>query len=539
MLEGLHQLEVIIILFAVVLALTTLAQKVHIPYPIFLVLGGLTLGLVPGLPTVTLHPDLVFLVFLPPILWSAAYFTSWREFRQNLRPISLLAVGLVLATSAGVAFAAHTLLPGIGWAEAIALGAIVSPPDAVSATAIGKRLRIPRRIVTILEGESLVNDATALVLYRAAVGAAMSGSFALGHTLFEFVFAGLAGVVIGIGVAWVVRWALSATQDGFTQICVTLLAPYIAWVCGELVDASAVLACVAGALYLRQSFSGAVSPATRLQARAVWDLLIFILNGVIFILIGLQLGTLRDSVPPGQLEPVFITGAWVSVTVILVRILWVPVAALIPRWLSATLRKRDPMPPWSSLFLVSWTGMRGIVTLAAALALPVTTSTGVPFPFRAEIILISFTVILATLVVQGLSLPPIIRLLHVREDGGLRQEEALAREHAATAALNRLDQVVTENWVSLEQVERLRLQYLQRLARLTEASLAEESPSNSSSESVQRLQYETLAAEHMALIGLRDNGTISDEVLHQLEQELDVAAIHLGVGERRLGETYA
>lgn len=533
--EGLHQLEVIIILFAVVLALTTLAQKVHIPYPIFLVLGGLTLGLVPGLPAVTLHPDLVFLVFLPPILWSAAYFTSWREFRQNLRPISLLAVGLVLATSAGVAFAAHTLLPGIGWAEAIALGAIVSPPDAVSATAIGKRLRIPRRIVTILEGESLVNDATALVLYRAAVGAAMSGSFALGHTLFEFVFAGLAGVVIGIGVAWIARWALSATEDGFTQIGVTLLAPYIAWVCGELVDASAVLACVAGALYLRQSFSGAVSPATRLQARAVWDLLIFILNGVIFILIGLQLGTLRDSVPPGQLEPVFITGALVSATVILVRILWVPLAALIPRWLSATLRERDPMPPWSSLFLVSWTGMRGIVTLAAALALPVTTSTGVPFPFRAEIILISFTVILATLVVQGLSLPPIIRLLHLREDGGLQQEEALAREHAATAALNRLDQVVTESWVSLEQVERVRLQYLQRLERLTQASLAEEQPSNSTSESIQRLQSETLLAEHMALIGLRDNGTISDEVLHRLEQELDVAALHLGVGGRRLG----
>ena len=533
--EGLHQLEVIIILFAVVLALTTLAQKAHIPYPIFLVLGGLTLGLVPGLPAVTLHPDLVFLVFLPPILWSAAYFTSWREFRQNLRPISLLAVGLVLATSAGVAFAAHTLLPGIGWAEAIALGAIVSPPDAVSATAIGKRLRIPRRIVTILEGESLVNDATALVLYRAAVGAAMSGSFALGHTLFEFVFAGLAGVVIGIGVAWIARWALSATEDGFTQIGVTLLAPYIAWVCGELVDASAVLACVAGALYLRQSFSGAVSPATRLQARAVWDLLIFILNGVIFILIGLQLGTLRDSVPPGQLEPVFIAGALVSATVILVRILWVPLAALIPRWLSATLRERDPMPPWSSLFLVSWTGMRGIVTLAAALALPVTTSTGVPFPFRAEIILISFTVILATLVVQGLSLPPIIRLLHLREDGGLQQEEALAREHAATAALNRLDQVVTESWVSLEQVERVRLQYLQRLERLTKASLAEEQSSDSTLESVHRLQSETLLAEHMALIGLRDNGTISDEVLHRLEQELDVAALHLGVGGRRLG----
>jgi CPA1 family monovalent cation:H+ antiporter len=272
----------------------------------------------------------------------------------------------------------------------------------------------------------------------------MSGSFALGHTLFEFVFAGLAGVVIGIGVAWIARWALSATEDGFTQIGVTLLAPYIAWVCGELVDASAVLACVAGALYLRQSFSGAVSPATRLQARAVWDLLIFILNGVIFILIGLQLGALRDSVPAGQFVPVLVAGAWVSATAILVRFLWVPLAALIPRWLSGTLRERDPMPPWSGLFLISWTGMRGIVTLAAALALPLTTGSGAPFPFRSEIILISFTVILVTLVLQGLSLPPIIRWLRLEEEHELEGEERLARQHAATAALSRLDQVVTE-----------------------------------------------------------------------------------------------
>ena len=215
--ESLHQLEVVILLLTVVLALTTIAQKINIPYPIFLVLGGLVLGMVPGLPPVTLHPDLVFLVFLPPILWAAAYFTSLREFRQNIRPISLLAVGLVLATSAGVAAVADAVLPGMGWAEAIALGAIVSPPDAVSATAIGKRLGIPRRVVTILEGESLVNDATALVLYRAAVGAVVSGSFALGWTLLDFLFAALVGVAIGIGLAWLTRWAICATEDGFTQ----------------------------------------------------------------------------------------------------------------------------------------------------------------------------------------------------------------------------------------------------------------------------------------------------------------------------------
>jgi CPA1 family monovalent cation:H+ antiporter len=533
--ESLHELEVIILLLAVVLALTTIAQKIRIPYPIFLVVGGLLLGVVPGLPAVTLHPDLVFLVFLPPILWAAAYFTSLREFRQNLRPISLLAVGLVLATSAGVAVVAHMLLPGIGWPEAIALGAIVSPPDAVSATAIGKRLGIPRRVVTILEGESLVNDATALVLYRAAVGAVVSGSFALGGTLLDFVFAALAGVAIGIGVAWLTRWALCVTEDGFTQIGITLLAPYIAWVLAESVHASAVLACVAGGLHIRQYFSDAVAPATRLQARAVWELLIFILNGVIFILIGLQLGTLRDAVPAGQFGPILIAGAWVSATAIVVRFIWVPLAALIPRWASAALRARDPMPPWSGLFLISWTGMRGIVTLAAALALPVTTGTGAPFPFRAEIILISFTVILVTLVLQGLSLPPLIRLLRLEEEDGLGREETLAREHAATAALNRLDQVAEEHWATSEQVERVRLRYSRRLERFARAGLSEEPDADGTTETIQRLQHETLTAERMALIGLRNDGTISDDVLHHLEQELDVAALHLGVGERRVG----
>ncbi|MGC3975928.1 MAG: Na+/H+ antiporter [Nitrospira sp.] len=533
--DSLHLLEVIILLLAVVLALTTIAQKISIPYPIFLVLGGLVLGLVPGLPTVTLHPDLVFLVFLPPILWAAAYFTSLREFRQNIRPISLLAIGLVLATTAGVAVVAHAWLPGIGWAEAIALGAIVSPPDAVSATAIGKRLRIPRRVVTILEGESLVNDATALVLYRAAVGAVVSGSFLLGGTVLNFLFAALAAVAIGLAAAWLTRWALCLTEDGYTQIGVTLLVPYIAWVIAESVHASAVLACVAGGVTLRQYFSGAVAPATRLQARAVWELLIFILNGVIFILIGLELGALRDTLPAGQHGPVLLAALMVSATAIVVRFLWVPLAALIPRCLSATLRARDPMPPWKGLFLISWTGMRGIVTLAAALALPATTGSGAPFPFRSEIVLISFTVILVTLVLQGLSLPPIIRWLRLEEENKLEEEERLAREHAATLALSRLDELVTENWVAVDQVEKVRLRYLRRLENLARSGLDEDDRTGGGIKTIQRLHHEVLTAERLALIGLRDDGTISDEVLHQLEQELDVAALHQGVGERRAG----
>jgi CPA1 family monovalent cation:H+ antiporter len=532
--ESLHQLEIVILLLAVVLALTTVAHKILIPYPILLVIGGLILGVLPGLPTVTLSPDLVFLVFLPPILWAAAYFTSLREFRQNLQPISLLAVGLVLVTTAAVAAVAHAVLPGIGWAEAIALGAIISPPDAVSATAIGKRLRIPRRVVTILEGESLVNDATALVLYRVAVGAAVTGTFTVGGAILEFVLAAVVGVAIGIGVGMLTRWALCATSDGLIQIGITLLAPYIAWVLGESVHASAVLACVAGGLHLRQSFSSAVAPATRIQARAVWDLLIFILNGVIFILIGLQLGALRAAMPSGSFGPVLLAGVVLSLVAIVVRLLWVPLAATLPRWLSAALRTRDPMPPWSHIFLTSWTGMRGIVTLAAALALPLTTATGVPFPFRAEIIVISFVVILATLVVQGLTLPPLIRFLRVEAGRGLEDEERLAREHAATAALTRLDQLVGEDWLRVEHVERLRVQYGRQVERFAGSAVVNGDASRESTEAFQRLRHETLTAERMALIGLRNDGTISDDVLHHLEHELDVEALRHGIGERRV-----
>jgi monovalent cation/hydrogen antiporter len=532
--EGLHQLEIIILLLAVVLALTTVARKIFIPYPILLVIGGLTLGVIPELPTVTLSPDLVFLVFLPPILWSAAYFTSWREFRVSLRPISLLAVGLVLATTAAVAAVARAMLPGIGWAEAIALGAIVSPPDAVSATAIGRRLRIPRRVVTILEGESLVNDATALVLYRAAVGVAVGGSFALGQTLLQFVFAAVVGVAIGIAVGLATRWALCATEDSFTQIAITLLAPYVAWVLGESTHASAVLACVAGGLHVRQYFSAAVAPTTRLQARSVWALLIFVLNGFIFILIGLQLGALREALPSGRFGLLLIAGALVSITAIVVRLGWVPLAAVLPRLMSPSLRARDPMPHWSALLLIGWTGMRGIVTLAAAMALPVTTAAGAPFPFRTEIILISFSVILATLVLQGLSLTPLIRALHLEEDRGLEQEEMLARERAATAALGRLDSLAGAEGLTRDHLDRLRVHYGRQLQRFAHSSPVDADCSLEAGESFRRLRHETLSAERLALIDLRNDGTISDELLHRLEHELDVEALRHGIGERRV-----
>jgi len=531
--ESLHQLETIILLLVAVLALAAFARKLVVPYPILLVIGGLILGLIPGMPSFRLDPDIVFLVFLPPILWAAAYFTSWRDFRSNLRPITLLAVGLVLATTAAVAVVAHIMLPGLGWAGAIALGAIVSPPDAVSATAVARRLSLPRRAVTILEGESLVNDATALILYRAAVMAAISGTFIMSETLLDFFLAAGVGVVVGLLVGVVARWALKLMKDSFSEIAVTLLSPYIAWVLAEQAHASGVLACVAGGLYLRQHFSEAVAPTTRIQARAVWDFLVFVLNGVIFILIGLQLGALREAIPSGTFASLMVSGALVSITAILVRLIWVPLAAWIPRLLSPSLRARDPMPPWGSLFLIGWTGMRGIVSLAAALALPLTTASGAPFPFRAEIILITFSVIFATLVLQGLSLTPLIRALNLKEDGALEREEMQAREHAATAALVRLDEIANEGWPLPEHLDQMRVHYGDRVQRYTKDGTAPECTAEAI-EIFRRLRHETLTAERLAVIGLRNDGVISDDVLHRIEHELDVEALQLGIGERRV-----
>jgi CPA1 family monovalent cation:H+ antiporter len=410
----------------------------------------------------------------------------------------------------------------------------------VSATAIARRLQIPRRIVTILEGESLVNDATALILYRTAVGAAVGGSIAFWPMAFDMVFASVAGVAIGLAVGMATRWALCATQDTFTEIAITLLAPYVAWVLGEQAHASAVLACVAGGLHVRQYFSAAVSPVTRLQARAVWDLLIFVLNGFIFILIGLQLGALRQAVTAEGLGTLVAAGAIISVTAILVRLGWVPLAALIPRWISRTIRTQDPLPAWSNIFLISWTGMRGIVTLAAALALPLTTTTGEPLPFRAEIILVSFSVILSTLVLQGLSLAPLIRALRIRDDDRtMEAEEMHAREHAAAMALTRLEELAEEPGSPGEHVGRLRDHYTRRREQFSNNGAVDPECAAETVEAFRRLRHETLSAERRALITLRDNGTISDDVLHRLEHELDIEALRLGIGERRVTRAHS
>ena len=534
MMAGLPYAQTLVLMFVVMLALTALARRLAIPYPIMLVLGGLALGFIPRLTSLQLAPNLVFLVFLPPILWAAAYFTSLREFRRNIRPISLLAIGLVLATTAAVAVVIHTLVPAIGWAAAFALGAIVSPPDAVAATAIGHHLPIPRRVVVILEGESLVNDASALVLYRTAVAAAVTGEFLLSHALLEFVYAAIGGVLVGILIGAVTRWALSRLEDGFTEIAATLIAPYVAWVLAEQLHTSAVLACVTGGIYVRWYYSAITAPATRLQARAVWEQLIFLLNGFIFILIGLQLGSLRAALPEGRFSAVLWQAIVVSLTAIVVRLLWVPLATVVPRWLLRSVRNADPMPPGNSIFLVSWTGMRGIVSLASALALPLTIADGSPFPYRTEIILITFGVILSTLVVQGLTLAPLVRVLGFQPEHELEKEEQHARRTASAAALSRLQDLGQESWAVAGHVERLRTQYEQRQRQLTGVDGVNGECSPGDTIAYRRLRQEALAAERRAVLDLRNRGVISDDVMHRLEHEFDVEALRIGTGQQRV-----
>lgn len=531
MTETFARVELFVLLLAAMLGLTALARRLLVPYPILLVLGGLALAFVPGMPDVSLQPDLIFVVFLPPILWAAAYFTSLRDFRRNLRSITGLAVGLVLLTTLVVGWVAHAIIPGISWAAALCLGAIVSPPDAVAATAVMSRIGVPRQIITVLEGESLVNDASALVLYRAAVLAMVSGTFSLAATAGAFVLVATAGMLIGLAVGWVTRWAVRHMPEGYGQIALTLLGPYVAWIAAERVHASAVLACVAGGLYVRQHFSAEVAPVVRLQSRSVWELLIFLLNGVIFILIGLQLGPLRRSLPEGSAGAVVTWGALITLTAIVVRLLWMPIGARLVR-IDRRYRQVNPLPPPRAIFLVGWTGMRGVVSLATALALPLTLASGEAMPFRAEIILVTFIVILGTLVVQGLTVAPLARRLgFTADDESFEQEQREAREKAAQAAIVRVDQVAQEDWVPPSVARQVRAHYEHRLQRFHPDAALDPECSVEQAAAQRRLRHEALTAERRTLIALRNRGDISDEVLHHIERELDLEALRQGLGD--------
>ena len=430
-----HNELVLLGLLVAVSGLLALAPRLRVPYPILLVLGGLVLGMVPGVPTLELPPELVLVAILPPILYSAAFFTSLRDLRANVRPISLLSIGLVLATTIVVAVVAHAVVDGLPWAAAFVLGAVVSPTDAVAATAIGRRLGLPRRVITVVEGESLINDATALVVYRFAVAAVLTGSFSLVDAGLTFLVSAAGGIAVGVGVGFVVTAVRRRLDNPPAELTVSLLTGYFAYLPAEALGVSAVLAAVTVGIYMGWRAPQLINVQVRLQGTAVWELLVFLLNSLLFVLVGLQLPVVLDGLSDVSTVRLVTEGVLVSLAVIVTRVAWVFPFTYGPRLLFRGVRARDPYPAWQPVALVSWMGMRGAVSLAAALALPLQTDAGLPFPGRERIVFLAFCVILATLVLQGLSLPLLIRRLGVRDDGLSEVEEARARIHAAGAIL--------------------------------------------------------------------------------------------------------
>jgi Na+/H+ antiporter len=512
-------------------ALFVAAEFTEIPYPILFVLGGLTLGFVPGVPNVVLNPDLVLVIVLPPLLYSAAFFSSLRDLRANIRPISLLSIGLVIATTFGVAVIAHAIIDDLSWKAAVVLGAIVSPTDPIAATSIAERLSVPRRIVTIVEGESMVNDATALILYKFAVAAVVSGAFSLGSATLDFLSNASGGIAIGLAIGWIVSQVRRRLDDAPTEIALSLLTAYFAYLPAEALDVSGVLAAVTVGIYLGWLAPRLVtSPATRLQSQAVWEILVFLVNAFLFALLGLQFQGLIDGLNGFSAATLVGYGALVGAAVIGLRILWIFPTAYLPRMLFRRIRERDPYPPWQWPAVIAWTGMRGAVSLAAALALPLSIDSGAPFPARDLIIFLTFCVILVTLVFQGLTLPAVIRALDVEDDGGGEREELKARKHAAKAAIARIDELAVEDWVRDETADRMRALYDYRLRRFAARfDDGDDGALEQQSLSYQRLRREALDAERSAVYDLRNRGLINDDVMNRVVRDFDLEDTRLEI----------
>jgi monovalent cation/hydrogen antiporter len=511
-----------------VAALNALASRIGVPYPIVLVLGGLALGLVPGLPQVELDPDLVLLVFLPPLLYGAAFFADLRALRGYARALSLTSIGLVLATTALVAVAGHAVLD-LAWPMAFALGAIVSPTDPVASTAIMRRLGAPRRIVDLVEGESLVNDAAALVAYRFAVVAAVEGSFSLLDAGVRLLVSAAGGVAVGLAVGYVIAEIRRRLDDPPTEITLTLATGYAAFLPAEKLDVSAVLAVVAAGLYIGWRAPELASPPTRLQAFALWDVLLFLLNATLFVLIGLQLPVVVEGLTDRPLPTLVSDAALVSATVIVARFAWAFTTPYIVRAIDRRPSQRERRVGAAPRVVIAWSGMRGAVTLATALALPFETDAGARLPGRDLIVFVAFAVVLVTLVGQGLTLPALIRRLGlVGGRGEEEHEELVARVTASKAALTELEVMADEGWAADEALDRARQYYEQRKRRLAaRAGKIEDDGYEDEAQVRQQVLRRLYRAERQAILELRNTGDISNVVMHRLERELDLEESYL------------
>jgi len=527
----LHEVNSIEIMFAVVLAallIALLAKRLDLPYPIALLVSGLALTASPVVPQIRLDPEIVFYVFLPPILFEAAYFTSWDDFCRWKRAILMLAFGLVTATSGFVALICHTLIPGMSWAAGFVLGAIISPPDAAAATSITRGLGLPRRVVQILEGESLVNDAAALTIYRFAIAAIVTGHFSWGETLLNFVWIAASGIAIGVVLGFGFVRLYPLLKDPEIEILSTFMLSFTSYLLAEAVHGSGVLAVVCAGLIVGHHSHRLFSATARIRGTAVWQTAIFLVNAVIFLLIGLQLpAVVRDL----SGYPKHLLAGWSAAIlggVVLIRLLWVFPAAYLPRWMSARIREREPDPGLRPVLIVGWTGLRGVVSLAAALTLPMETGTGLPFPYRNLILLITFAVILGTLVLQGLSLRPLIRLLRIPRDHSGETEQLEARVFTTEQALARLAELEARGTIPEPVVERVRGYFQDKLAdhraqlEQETGSGLRERPELFKTIAEQRVWWELARAEREALLALRQQRRIGDEALRELQRDIDL-----------------
>ncbi|MGD0490955.1 MAG: Na+/H+ antiporter [Steroidobacteraceae bacterium] len=520
----LQELEVLILMLFVIAATAVAANRLKIPPAILLVITGVILTVFPGLPAVELSPDLILLLVLPPIIYSSAVAMSWCDFRFNLRPISLLAVGCVVFTTTAVAAATHWML-GLSWQVGFLLGAIVSPPDAVAPLAIARRLEVPQRLILILEGEGLANDATALVLYRFAVAAVSLGAFSFSRAAGTFACIVVGEVVWGLGVGWVMLRLRRWVRDPRIEIMLSVLTPFVAYWPPQYMGGSGVLATVCTGLYISWNGLRLISAATRLQGIFFWDFLIYLIEGLIFLLTGLQARTLIERIPGYSWKQLALAAAVTSLVVIATRFIWMYPATYIPRWIPSV-RRKDPSPPWQWPFALAFTGVRGLVSLAAALAIPLTIDNGQPFPHRDLILFLTFIVILVTLIGQGLALPAVIRALGLANQGRRerhrdRGEEFQARQTAIEATLRRLDQIAAERRIPEDVVKGLKAHLRGRLRQIIDRSDGD-AAHRERSQLVDEMELLLLAAERDTVNDLYQDGKLKAEARRHIEQELDL-----------------
>ena len=514
-------------LLAAVVAFAVLAGLLRVPYPITLVAGGALVGFMPGVPSVELEPELVLLIFLPPLLYGAAFFTSLRDLRRNARPIALLSIGVVFATMGAVAVVAHYLI-GLSWGVSFVLGAIVSPTDAVAPAEIMRRVGAPRALLAVVEGENLTNDWSALVLYKVAVAAVVTGSFSLAEATVDFVLSGVGGLAIGLLAGWIIRQIRSRLDDPPIEITISLMSGYAAYLPAEELGFSGVIAAVTVGVYMGWHTPQLTTPLTRLQGVSVWEILTFVLNAVLFLLVGLQLPSILEDLSGETAGELALWALAISATVIVVRLVWMFTVVFLIRAIDRREAMRARRSSWQTRVVIGWAGMRGSVSLAAALAVPLQIDSGAPFPERDLIVFIAFAVILATLVGQGLTLGPLINRLGVQDDGEDEREETTARLRLAEAALARLDEMAQEDWVRDDTVERVQGVYRYRSRRFTALEDGEDTSYEERADDYRRLMYELYDAQREELIGLRNGLQISDEVRRKIERDLDFEETRLG-----------